>query len=213
LSEHGNSESCSWRFIFSLCFLPVCAVLTSDILAGLLSFYNQALAKILSLVFLVVILSTVVFSFRSHVQQYSFPKIRIFLHIVVGFVLGMFPLLCLKFLISLQPDKCFFSPMFTPDDPVKTITIVIAAFFLPIYEELYIRGILYSIIRKKGIGVFLAAAMASFAFSVAHLGEPLARKVLFFIFSMVLCFFYEKTRSLVLTLSIHVGSNLAVFLL
>ncbi len=208
-----SSKVCSWRLVVLLSFLPVCVVVTSHILAWIFSFKNQVLASVLSFVFSLVILSCVVFFLRSHVRRYHFSKIRVILYIAVGFVLGMLPLSFLKFLISLRPDRCFFSPMSSFDTPVQTLVFIIGFCFIPILEELYIRGILYSMIRRKSVGVFLAAVIASFSFSIGHWGEPVVRKMMFFVFSMMLCFFYEKTRSLVFTLSIHVGSNVAAFLL
>jgi membrane protease YdiL (CAAX protease family) len=207
-----NEKTCSWGFIALLCFLPVCAILTIHVLAWIFSVRNQVLVSVLSLVFSLVILGSVVFSLRAHVQQYHFSKTKITLHVVAGFMLGMLPLSCLKFLVSLRPDRAFLSPM-SLDTSVQTLVFIIGFCFVPILEELFIRGILYSIIRRKNVGVFWAAVIASVSFSIAHWNEASARKIMFFIFSMVLCFFYEKTRSLVFTLSIHVGSNVAAFLL
>lgn len=95
---------------------------------------------------------------------------------------------------------------------VKVMMLIMAVIIAPITEECCFRGFVYNILKQKSSPV--AAALASAAlFSSVH--ASLAQCVQLFIFGLVQCYMYEKTRSLRIPIILHILFNAisSVFLL
>lgn len=88
-------------------------------------------------------------------------------------------------------------------------TIIVAA---PILEEFLFRGVIQSYFRKK-IGSTAAIFSASVLFSLFHFSSAQGFQNIFillslFILSLYLGFIYEKTRSIIANITLHVTFNL-----
>lgn len=95
---------------------------------------------------------------------------------------------------------------------VKVTMLIMAVIIAPITEECCFRGFVYNILKQKSSPV--AAALASAAlFSSVH--ASLAQWCQLFIFALVQCYMYEKTRSLRVPIVLHVLFNTisSIFLL
>ncbi len=82
-----------------------------------------------------------------------------------------------------------------------------AAVFGPIAEEIFFRGFMYTAVRKR-LGMFWAMVGTSAVFSFLH-----AHPVGFFpilALGMLLAYLYEKTGSLIPSISVHIMHNLAM---
>ena len=95
---------------------------------------------------------------------------------------------------------------------VKLILLIMAVIIAPITEECCFRGFVYNILKQ-----YSSPAVAAFAsallFSAVH--ASLAQFVQLFIFGLVQCLLYEKTRSLLIPIILHMLFNAisSVFLL
>lgn len=86
---------------------------------------------------------------------------------------------------------------------------IIAAFFGPVIEEIFFRGVMYSALRRK-IGVFWGIAITSVLFSFLHTHAVTYFLVGFLpiaILGAMLAYLYEKTGSLVPPITLHVLNN------
>jgi len=95
---------------------------------------------------------------------------------------------------------------------------VIAAVFGPVVEEIFFRGVMYNAVKKK-IGIFWAILITSALFSLLHthaMSYFLVGFVPIMILGMVLAYLYEKTGSLIPSITLHIlnnaGSVIMVFL-
>lgn len=87
---------------------------------------------------------------------------------------------------------------------VKVILLIMAVIIAPITEECCFRGFVYNILKQKSSPV--AAALASAAlFSSVH--ASLAQWTQLFIFGLVQCYMYEKTRTLRIPIVLHILFN------
>ena len=105
----------------------------------------------------------------------------------------------------------------------KNVTLVfvssaIAAIFGPVIEEIFFRGVMYNAVKKK-VGVFWAILATSVLFSFLHthaMSYFLVGFAPIMILGMVLAYLYEKTGSLIPSITLHilnnVGSVIMVFL-
>ena len=86
---------------------------------------------------------------------------------------------------------------------------IIAAFFGPVIEEIFFRGVMYNAVKRK-IGVFWGIAVTSVLFSFLHTHAATYFLVGFLpiaILGAVLAYLYEKTGSLVPSITLHVLNN------
>lgn len=74
----------------------------------------------------------------------------------------------------------------------------------PLCEEILFRGLFFSALRKY-INLFWAILISACLFSFAHGFLPVMISA--FLSAILLCFLYEKTRSLVLCITIHAVGN------
>jgi membrane protease YdiL (CAAX protease family) len=82
----------------------------------------------------------------------------------------------------------------------------------PIAEELFFRGLIYNWGRQRW-GLWVSALFSSAWFALGHI-DSIGVAVSSFIIGVVLAWAYERTKSLWLTIAIHIITNsTAVFLL
>ncbi len=141
---------------------------------------------------------------------------NLFKNIRVGLVayLGILPLLA--FLLALT---AVLAQVFSYDPPAQAVVeiyfkkstekfIIFLTFFVtvagPVVEEIFFRGFAYGAARKR-YGPVVAMLLTSFIFSVMHLSW-LAFLPIFFL-GIFLAYLYEKTGSLVPSMSAHILHN------
>ncbi len=94
--------------------------------------------------------------------------------------------------------------------PLIFISSIIAAVFGPVMEEIFFRGVMYNAVKKK-TGVFWAVFITSVLFSFLHTHAMtyfLVGFVPITILGMALAYLYEKTGSLIPSITLHVLNNL-----
>jgi len=98
------------------------------------------------------------------------------------------------------------------------VSAIIAAIFGPIIEEIFFRGIMYNAVKRK-IGIFWSILITSVLFSFLHthaLEYFLVGFIPITILGVALAYLYEKTGSLIPSITLHVlnnvGSIIMVFL-
>ena len=96
--------------------------------------------------------------------------------------------------------------VFKPDAaPTHSLATTVAAVFLmPICEELFFRGTLFSLLDKI-IPTKLAAVLSSLVFALAHTG--ISGVLTAFVSGMILSYIYKKEGSLSLIILCHVANN------
>ena len=75
----------------------------------------------------------------------------------------------------------------------------------PIFEEILFRGLFFSALRKY-VNLFWSILISTCLFSILHF-HFFPSLILSFFSSILLCFLYEKTRSLMLCITIHAVGN------
>ncbi|MGI6211736.1 MAG: CPBP family intramembrane glutamic endopeptidase [Anaerovoracaceae bacterium] len=88
----------------------------------------------------------------------------------------------------------------------RVLVILSVGVLGPVFEELLFRGILYRGIRSMG-GFWVSAILTSALWGVSHMN--FTQGVATFLMGLLLCFFYETYRSLILVILIHMGNNIA----
>lgn len=87
---------------------------------------------------------------------------------------------------------------------VKLVMVIMVVIVAPVTEECCFRGFIYNILKQKS-NIFWAALASSVLFSAVH--ASLAQFVPLFLFGLVQCFFYEKTRTLWMPVIFHMLFN------
>ncbi|MGB4590167.1 MAG: type II CAAX endopeptidase family protein [Clostridiaceae bacterium] len=133
------------------------------------------------------------------------------------FIMGFTTIIYVLILETLFP-KLFDSFMNAPnileglnfgENPVTFILLFISIVLLaPVVEEIVFRGILFNLLNKKR-GLIFSMIVSSVFFGVLHAETMIPTTVIGF----VLCFIYQKTGSLKLSIAGHMFNNLVAFLL
>ncbi len=138
-------------------------------------------------------------------------------NIVIGLVgyLAIVPVLFLTlFLVGVITQFFSYEPppqpvvqiyMQTSSKDALTFFTLFVAVLGPIFEEIFFRGFTYSALRTR-FGVTSGIVLSSLIFAVLHM--HLAAFVPIFVLSVYLAFLYEKTGSLVPSMTVHVLHNL-----
>jgi len=133
------------------------------------------------------------------------------------FIMGFTTIIYVLILESLFP-KLFDSFINAPnilenlsfsENPVAYILLFISVVLLaPVVEEIVFRGILFNLLNKKR-GLIFSMVVSSLFFGVLHAETMVPTAVIGF----VLCFIYQKTGSLKLSMAGHMFNNLVAFML
>jgi membrane protease YdiL (CAAX protease family) len=86
-------------------------------------------------------------------------------------------------------------------------TSVFAAVFGPVIEELFFRGFMYNAFKKR-IGVFAAMLVTASAFAALHAHAVGFLPIM--ILGMLLAYLYEKTGTLVSSITVHAMHNISM---
>lgn len=94
--------------------------------------------------------------------------------------------------------------------PILVYSSIFAAVAGPIMEEIFFRGFMYNAFKKR-IGIFWGILFTSSVFSLLH--AHLVGFLPILILGIVLTYLYEKTGSLVPSMTVHILHNLASLLM
>ena len=123
---------------------------------------------------------------------------------VLGVVIFLVGVLFKKFNIPIEPQP--FLTMFCGEK--HTPSLMYMAFFTallgPVFEEIFFRGFVYNVFKKK-LGIFGGIFLTSMFFAYLH-GNLAAFFPIFFL-GLLLTYIYEKTGSLVSSITVHVIHN------
>jgi uncharacterized protein len=97
-------------------------------------------------------------------------------------------------------------PMILKDTSLANILlfVFIACIIGPITEEIFFRGLLYPVIKKR-VGAVLAAVVSSALFACLHFNIPLVLSI--FVLGLLFSYLYERTGSLVSSITVHILHN------
>jgi membrane protease YdiL (CAAX protease family) len=122
---------------------------------------------------------------------------------------GITTLIAFSILYGLGINALSLIHMHLPKDPYKIILFFFVGGIVgPIAEEIFFRGILYGFFRRWG--VLIALIVSTLLFVLAHPvlpGIPVTQVVGGVVFALA----YERERSLMAPLTIHVLGNMAIF--
>lgn len=133
------------------------------------------------------------------------------------FVMGLTTIIYVLVLESFFPklfDSFINAPNIMEDlnfseNPVAYILLFISIVLLaPVVEEIVFRGILFNLLNKKR-GLLFSMIVSSVFFGILHAETMFPTAVIGF----VLCFIYQKTGSLKLSMAGHMFNNLVAFML
>lgn len=97
------------------------------------------------------------------------------------------------------------------EQPITFYTFLTVGFLSPIWQEIIFRGVVYTSLREK-VGVFYGIILCSLFFALIH---PFTNITFFYFLGMGLIFtlIFQKTKSLSLTIIVHIFINIGSLLL
>lgn len=135
---------------------------------------------------------------------------------IIGYITAL-PILSLILLLVLvivqfikyePPSLPIFELFYEESRPGLLFTLTILVAFLgPIAEEVFFRGFAYPVLRKK-IGIKNAIILISFVFALLHMN--LVGFLPIMALGVLLAYLYEKTASLIPSITVHMIHNLIV---
>ncbi len=150
----------------------------------------------------------------------GFKKISYSLKIALLSYLSFMPLLFIITVLSLaffgkhekasSPQLMFFFLIFEKNPVILTLTSLFVVFIGPFVEELFFRGLLYTVL-KKSIGGLQALLVSSLLFAFLHMNIMGFFPILALAF--LFTYLYEKTGSLWSSIFVHILHNGFILLL
>ncbi len=141
--------------------------------------------------------------FYGVVAYVAAVPILIVVLVIIGVAVSVF-----KYVPERQPVVELF--LREKDPTFLFYTSIFAAFVGPIIEELFFRAFMYQAF-KKYVGVFWAVMVTSVFFAALH--AHLIGFLPIMILGIVLCYVYEKTGSIVSSITVHTIHNLSMVFL
>ena len=157
---------------------------------------------------------------KQHITSLGLTAKRFFLNVKYGVYayIGLVPVLASVMLLSMWLFELFNIPV--EPQPILVIlqrekhipTLIYMGFFTallgPVLEEVFFRGFAYSVFRKR-FGVFSGIILSAAFFASVH--ANLASLFPIFCLGLLLAYIYEKTGSLVSSVTVHVIHNSVTF--
>jgi len=156
-------------------------------------------------------LSSIGLSFKD-VSKNIFFGITGYIAAIPLFLVTIIIIIAITKLVGYVPERQRVVDLFLKEENTGFLlySSIFAAVFGPFAEELFFRGFLYGAVKKK-IGVLYAAFFTSAIFAMLH-----ANIVGFFpimILGVLLVYVYEKTGSLISSITVHIFHNLVMLYL
>ncbi len=192
-------------FVFSLIITAIYMVMIADytVLNAVSLFFVSFLSGLILVFFM-----NSTFSNKLRDLKFDFKPIEtldtIGMMLLINYGISMIGFLFSKLgLPDTSPDYSF-----TWNSWYNVFTFLSVAIVAPIFEELIFRGMIYNQMAKYN--KMFAVVMTSALFGLLHLN--LSQSVPAFFISLVLCYMYEKTQSLSVTILGHAANNFLVSL-
>lgn len=183
-------------------------------------------ATVLDAAGIIFVLNFVVFTYNQSLESIGVTLKNWLKNVFYGIVgyLSIIPILFVTLMVTaviistfkLKPPVQPIVDMFIKEKnvPVLIYSTIFAGIFGPIMEEIFFRGFMYKALKKK-IGVFWSILTTAFVFSLLHVHW--VGLVPIMVLGILLAYLYEKTGSLVPSITVHIMHNmasvLAVFLM
>jgi uncharacterized protein len=176
---------------------------------------------VLDFFFLVVIAEFLRTGYKSSIQSLGLGTKKLKRNIFYGIAgyVGIIPVILimgiliyvLLNLLKIKPPPQPIVGLFLMEKNVALVFVsgVIASVFGPVIEEIFFRGVMYNAVKRK-LGVFRAVLITSALFSFLHTHAMtyfLVGFIPIMILGIVLAYLYEKTGSLVPSITLHVLNN------
>ena len=141
--------------------------------------------------------------------------------IMIGFVgyVTCMPFLLLTLLISFmamtffkaEPPPHPLVPIVMKDESVLDLIymMVFACILGPITEEIFFRGLLYPLFKKR-VGIVLVAVLTAMLFAFLHMNWVMVLSI--FVLGILFAYLYEKTGSLLPSMFVHMLHNTIMFI-
>ena len=171
---------------------------------------NACIAMLISFISGIILLWFMSNSFKRSIQDLKFtfkPKETIdtvAMMYFLNYAIGIIGALLSKFGL---PDT---SPDFSLNGSVlfNTFTFISVVILAPIFEELIFRGMILNTLTKYN--KMFAIIVTSLLFGLLHLN--ITQAIPAFFMSLVLCYMYVQTDSILVTILAHAGNNLLVLM-
>jgi uncharacterized protein len=175
------------------------------------SLSNRNIVVFVSLISLFLLILLFRFKFKQNINILGFSKVNIIKNIVLGILVAFAFFFIIDGLYLMLFPKQFqeniIEMITTLKNPVDYFLLFLGTVLLgPFIEEIVYRGILYSPFRKK-YGPIKAIFIVSLFFGLVHTTFPLA-----FFAAISLTSLYEKTESIISTITAHSVHNLLVII-
>ncbi len=169
-------------------------------------FYFGFIVQFFSTIFLILLMT--IWLHRAKLSDIGINKVRINTYLKYGLGGGLL-LLVVIFAFTLPIN--YLQPKLEPqlyEEMLRTITgksdfaflLIIGSILAPFSEELFYRGMIYPVLRKK-IGVIPGMIVAGIIFGMVH--WDLWRAIPLSVGGIILCYIYEKTDSIFVTTIAH----------
>ncbi|MEE8360260.1 MAG: type II CAAX endopeptidase family protein [Candidatus Omnitrophota bacterium] len=164
----------------------------------------------------------VIYRYKHKIKDLGLSMKNIFKNIFYGFFgyLAALPILFITLLVAAlildllnhapQPQPVF--DLFLEEEkmPVLVCLSILVAIIGPILEEIFFRGFLYTAIKRE-TGIKWAILISAFIFAFLH--AHLAGFFPIMILGIFLAYMYEKTGSLIASMTVHITHNLIMVFL
>ncbi|MFH1478705.1 MAG: CPBP family intramembrane glutamic endopeptidase [Candidatus Omnitrophota bacterium] len=176
----------------------------------------------IDMIVLIVVVYFVVFKYKDNISslgiRYSdlskdiLTGIKGYIFIIPSLALVLFFSLYIMDLVGYSPKDQAVFEIFMQEE--RTKLLIFFTFFIgilgPFVEEIFFRGFMYTALKKK-IGTIWGALLTAGVFSLLH--TNLAGFLPILLLGMLLVYLYEKTGSLIPSITVHIVHNTAVLIL
>ncbi|MFH1593706.1 MAG: type II CAAX endopeptidase family protein [Candidatus Omnitrophota bacterium] len=224
--------SLALTYVFFIAFGFITKFLEPALGTGLTFFKNDNFRMtfdtiVLDLIVLFIILRFMRKIYRRELSAFGFVKKDIARNIMYGvcgyivvlpviFIIGVVVYIILN-IFNIEPPPQPIVGLFLAEKSVALIALsgIVAAVLGPVIEEIFFRGVMYNAVKRK-LGIFWAVLLTSVLFSFLHthaMSFFLVGFIPIAILGIVLAYLYEKTGSLVPSITLHVLNNAASVLM
>jgi len=170
---------------------------------------------------LILVLYIVIKKRGQTLEALGIARTRFLRNVVLGFIgyLCVLPIfLFVIFFVMLVVTLLGYSPseqqiltMFIRQENPFTLAymIILTIFLGPVIEEIFFRGFVYPVLRAK-LGVPMAIGLTSILFSFLHFKAIVFVPIL--VLGVILAYVYEKTSSLIASITLHIIHNSAMLI-
>ena len=146
----------------------------------------------------------------SEFWKEAFSGVKAYLATLPSFLMILFALISISMLFSYEPPPHPLIHIFLEEEKrapwLVVYALLVACVLAPVVEEIFFRGFMYGALRKKW-GAGWATVITSAFFAYIH-NNWFAFLPIFFL-SCVLCYLYEKRKTLITPVVLHVIHNSA----